>query len=53
MESLAFQDCSLMGLASVSLFCTVNRSSFWQEGCDFSVSSKTEGMMPALGILQD
>ena len=30
LEGLAFRGCSLMGLASVSLFCTVNRSSFQQ-----------------------
>jgi hypothetical protein len=51
MECLAFRGCSRMGLASVSLFCTVNRSSFWQKVCDFSVGSKTVGMMPVLRFI--
>ena len=53
MKSLAFRGCSLIGLALVSLFCTLNRSSVWQVVYDFSVDSKTEGMMPALPIIPD
>ena len=52
-KSIAFWGCSLMGLASVILFCTVNRSSVWQVVCDFSVDSKTGGMMPVLRFIHN
>ena len=47
-ESFAFRVRSLMGLASVILFCTVNRSSVWQEVCVFSSDLQTVDMMPVL-----
>ena len=51
MKSFAFRIYSLIELASLSLFCTVNRSSVWQVVCDFSVDSKTVGMMPVLRFI--